>query len=223
MRFPAIPADERAGLIRLAQLAPSQVQELVSGLGKAPAVLDREEFLKGIDMPAGLDTVDLRAIVWALMYLTSYLVFGDIDEESFLAELIGSLLTGGADKATADRLSEILPPLLQVESLSLRAKAVDLQVDHANVFQSTRILTDLRPVFAIDSVSDVRGLLISHTLKIEYYHDEGTKEIFISLDDRDLSELRKSLERAEAKARTLKQLIADRLSLPDFGSADVEY
>ena len=182
MRFPTIPQDERAGLTRLARLSASQVQDLLLALNKAPAVLDSEDFLKGIDLPEAVLFEDLKLIVWALMYLDSYLIFGDIDYREFVADLGVSLLSGGMESGAVDRLSQVLPELLQAGSLLIRAKAVDLQVDHANVFQSTRILTDVRPIFEMNSVSEVKGVLISHTLKIEYYHDEGTKEIFISLD-----------------------------------------
>ena len=75
------------------------------------------------------------------------------------------------------------------------------------VFQSTRIVTDLRPVFGLDSGLDVKGLMVVHTLKIEYFADEGTRETYISMDDDDMAQLRRALDRAKEKAEVLRALI----------------
>jgi hypothetical protein len=50
--------------------------------------------------------------------------------------------------------------------------------------------------------------MIVHNLKIRYYEDSQLKEMFFALDDNDLIELRKVLDRAENKSKQLAKIIS---------------
>src|SRR5207248_1557328 len=79
--------------------------------------------------------------------------------------------------------------LLRLESIRLRSKVLELSFEGSQVFHSARIVTDLRPVFALNSGLDVKGLMVVHNLKLEYFTGEGTKETYILMDDDDIVEL----------------------------------
>jgi hypothetical protein len=219
MRFPTIPPDEQVGLDRLAGLTDEQVAALRAALADAPVALSREGFLKGIRPVEDLAPEDQEKIVWALTYLSGYLATGNYDLREFVSDVSTALVEQEViSTSTSERVETVLLQLLEIDSLRLRAKAVDLQVDHALGFQNARVFTDVRPVFANDAPTEVAGILVFHTLKITYFEDEDTREFFISLDDRDLAVLRGALDRAETKANTLRQLFADRLQMKDFGA-----
>lgn len=217
MRFPTIPQDEQTGLVRLATLTNDQIDQLRTALAAAPVLLNREEFLKAIPPVEGIVFDDQEKIVWALTYLNSYLVTGSADITQFVADVRESL-GAGVTGDVAEKVAAVLPGFLEIDSLRLRAKAVDLQVDHARGFQGARIVTDIRPVFSPSATTEVKGALIFHTLKIEYFQDADTREFFIALDERDLVNLQEALSRAQEKARTLRGLLVDKLEIKDFGS-----
>jgi hypothetical protein len=220
MTYPTIPQEEQEGLILLANLPENQVEQLQRALTVAPVVVNRDTFLKGVSRVEGLSSVDQDKITSALAYLNGYLVAGNIDLEEFIKDVGSSLAEENVSGDVVRKIENALPRLLDIDTIRLRAKAVDLQVDHAKAFQSVRILTDVRPVFAPKSTSEVKGALIFHSLKIDYFCDTETSEIFISLDDHDLALLRQAIDRAEAKARTLRAILTEKLEVTDFGSTD---
>jgi hypothetical protein len=217
LRLPTIPPAERAGLDRLATFTKPQIDELCTVLSAAPVVLDRDLFIKRLQPVSGVSEEDLEKISWSLMFLHSYLaVTSDISIDEFVADVCASISGSGIELSKIEDIRGVLPPLLEINVLRLRAKAVDLQVDHANVLQSTRVLTDVRPVFGVKSTDDIQGMLVFHTLKISYFEDEGAKEIYLVLDDRDLAELKESLERAKHKATGIRKLLNTKAQLVDF-------
>lgn len=109
-----------------------------------------------------------------------------------------------------------LVAFLSIETLILSARALDVQHEYEHVFQSARILTDLRPIFNAAG-SDLQGAIIVHNLKITYYAMGEYREAFFALDNSDLITLRKILERAETKTTSLEAL-ATKADVPYFES-----
>ncbi|HME08039.1 MAG TPA: hypothetical protein VKG25_13370 [Bryobacteraceae bacterium] len=222
MRFPTIPAVERAGLDRLATLTEDQIRQLCRVLSNALIVLDRDLFISRLEPVPGASPEDLQQITWSLMFLHSYLAATtDISVDEFVSDVCAAVAEGGVEQSRVEDLKKVLPPLLGIDALRLRAKAVDLQVDHARVFQNARVLTDVRPVFGVESTDDVRGVLVFHTLKVQYFEDEGAKELYVVLDDRDVDELSNSLERARRKARGIRALLQAKAQVDDFADTTI--
>lgn len=83
--------------------------------------------------------------------------------------------------------------------LAVFEKAVGLSLEHQNVLEHVRIITDVRPVF--DDAGDlILHTLVDHVLMLEYYDGEESKRIHMALYARDIQELKKACERAEKKA-----------------------
>jgi hypothetical protein len=92
----------------------------------------------------------------------------------------------------------------------MATKAYDLQTEGERTFCDARILTDLRPVFGKDIASGPAGMVIIHRLKLGYHNSEGEHRTFyIALDAEDLVTLKKAIDRAELKARSLKSIVKD--------------
>ena len=124
-----------------------------------------------------------------------------------------------------DQLMQVLVRFLKGESSfgqSHRANA--LLACHANNFAKARIITDVRAVFVDDEndVSEPVGALITHVLKIEYVkgsNSNNKEEFFVGLDEGELAELKKAIERAEKKAVHLRSMITAS-GFPYFGLAE---
>jgi len=100
--------------------------------------------------------------------------------------------------------------LLNAEAFAVVAKAHDLATEDERTFCHARILTDLRPVFGPNVEDGPRAMVVMHTLKLDY-HKQGSRkdheEFYIALDAEDLDTLRRIIDRAEVKAKTLASSI----------------
>ena len=85
-----------------------------------------------------------------------------------------------------------------------------MRTEDERVFCQARILTDLRPVFGQVIEDGPKAMVVVHLLKLTFHKgSEKHQEFFVSLDGDDLKTLRGLIDRAEAKAKTLKSSIKD--------------
>ena len=130
--------------------------------------------------------------------------FADSLAKSTLGDQSRNLRFEEADKAL---LKERLIKLLALKSsLGMTAKTLDLLTDAQHLFYSSKILTDVRPVFNEEG-SVAEGAIILHNLRIYYGDSEDQRNFFVTLDANDLQQLRKVISRAEQKAEVLKAVL----------------
>jgi hypothetical protein len=96
-----------------------------------------------------------------------------------------------------------LAELLGSSQISYLVKALELRYDYANLLESSRIITDLRPVYN-DDASEIDGLVVSFTLRLGFTGIDGKHGLSISLDESDVRNLLDECERAIRKGRTAK-------------------
>lgn len=132
-------------------------------------------------------------------------------------DLLQGLLLGiqsSESKWTDDELAKwenmqpVIKNLLSLEKIKTLVKALDLSYDYANLFQNAKILTDIRPVFS-DDASDIYGATISFTLRLYYDSLDGSKNISIALDAKDVNNLKDTCLRAIRKAERAKRFMVD--------------
>ena len=105
--------------------------------------------------------------------------------------------------------------ILGVKPLIALAKAVDVAGEQSHIFHTTRIVTDIRPVFGDDPSAGPLGAVMVHTLVLEHYDvDGGIKSFYIGLSDPDLKLLREAVDRAASKSESLRILL-DRAGLQE--------
>jgi hypothetical protein len=92
-------------------------------------------------------------------------------------------------------------------ALDVASKVGELLLEYDHLFLSSRIITDIRPVFDSDLNKIPAGALIVHTLKLEYKQGNEEKDFYIALDTNDVKKLREQLDRAEQKAESIKLML----------------
>jgi hypothetical protein len=113
------------------------------------------------------------------------------------------------DDAAAERLKERLKQLLSLNSVILTGKAIQLVSEHQHPVEELRIVTDVRPLFIeteTDGTPAVKASLVLHTLRIE---DSAGDSFFFAFTEADLITLQKVIDRAQAKAKVLKQALGN--------------
>lgn len=215
-----IPKRYQPGLAKIICLSPRQVATIAKALESAPLGTDLTELASLIvrRVPR-LARRDVDSILTALFSL-SHLV---TDEEAPLSESLSGLTaamqaTGNEElalsKQKAIEFEKRLGRLLTIRVVVVASKARRLAVDYANIFYDATILTDMRPVFDKPEEAPV-GCAISHTLKIDYYEGGEHREFYAVMDAQDLERMRSVLQRADAKAASLRSLI-QRTNLVDL-------
>jgi hypothetical protein len=130
-----------------------------------------------------------------------------------------------SDDATLERWSAIEPSFLRLISsakVETTAKVLDLSYDYANLLQTTRIVTDIRPVFD-DEVTRIDGAVVSFTLRLNYDNIEGSHSLSIAMNQADVESLRQQCERALRKSVLAQETVgALPLRVTISGSKDYE-
>lgn len=224
MAITRIPEQYRLGFAKIKTLSVAEAETLAVALGKSP----RSGGLKGMISIVGAQVPSLKKrdvddIVRTLYSLYVYRADADTPLPGLISELIGAMRATG-DKSlmlTEEEEHEFqdkLTRLLSVTDSAVASKAELLRSDYAKTFHSAKILTDIRPIFGKPEEIPI-GAAITHTLKIEYHEEGEHKEFYIALDADDLQQMRKVLQRADAKASSLKSLLKN-ANLPDMSEGE---
>jgi len=172
------------------------------------------ETLAGSDLPkiSGLSSTDEREILDTLLDLYRVRAVADVSIEQFLLDVCEFLQSPDSEKfhlpeADVGPFTERLKKFLSVEPLNRAAKATTLRYEHERTLCAVRILTDVRPVFEDAKINRPDTAVIFHMLKLAYHESNEVREMFISLDENDLEELKEAIRRAELKYKSLKDLL----------------
>lgn len=212
LRIPRLYED---GLVKLHDLSDEAAQELLTALQKAPSTINEASI--SAEVSSRVDTVarsDLDDIVPALLSLyslkdTSGSPVSELAEGIALGMKEGRLIEEELSSENRKALEERLVDLLSVDSLNVTVRAGNLLFQQENSLQSTRIVTDIRPVFEPeDPGAPPTGAMVVHGLKISYYADNELKDFFVSLDTSDVNVFKEQLERANAKAESIKSMLS---------------
>lgn len=212
-----VPSKRRVGLKCIAGLTDKAVKELFAAMATYPVRLyptgsNIYQHISG--QIKTLPETDVRLILDTLISMYPVMMSSNRSLNAFVSDIVTSMRDQAPDEEPAfddsqlTRLQDLLEKLLKVPSISLAAKATNILFENERSLMSSRILTDVRPVFDID-MNDIGGGLVIHTLKLEYFADnvDALNQFFVSLDSNDIDDLIRNLERAKLKAEKMKNLL----------------
>lgn len=227
-----IPSRYRAGVSQIRKLDQKTVQEIRNLLDRVFANRNLDDVaVAGTDEIATTalaafpsESVDFKELATALTALYSVKSRKeDLPIEEFVEDVCDSMeaLDSAELKlphADRDRFRENLTTLLKADIFAVVAKANDLKTDDERTFCHARILTDLRPVFGQQVADGPQAMVVVHLLKLGYHQgSDKHQQFYVSLDSDDLEELRKHIDRAEAKAKSLRSVVKNDIRV--FGIA----
>lgn len=205
-----VPDRFASSFAQLGEVPDEEFDAFVTSLTDARPTLHAEALSASVHTSAPtLGHEGVKGLVAALVSLVGLARMNEwgADEAARIVADSENVSTGPAERD--DALARRLAAILSTRSIALLGKAMDMGTEHDRVMISTRILTDLRPVFNSDVDEAPGGALLTHTLKIEFVHDAGTVgNIYVAMDEDDIANLRALLDRADQKGATLKGMIA---------------
>jgi hypothetical protein len=194
----AIPRKDRDGLAIWRDMPDAIFDALLAGIERSPGSTPSSANLSPDDSERAMD---------ALTTMYTIRAFNEVETEEFIGDVCEALLEYGDLRAADEaKFRERLARLLDIEALNIAAKGAALQTEHEHLFCSARVLTDARPIYG-KSVSDPpAAMIITHELKLNYHEGPAgrTREFYIGLGSGDIAQLQEVLQRAEAKAHSLR-------------------
>jgi hypothetical protein len=206
-----IPPRARTTLVSLANFSEPEMAALKRELKDAEPTLSLTKLARRI-APAIKHTEDeTLGLLAALGSLYVARIGKGETLENFSLELIEALNlkeSGTEEKPLSDeqmlKFRNDIKELLSLDdSLGVTAGATSIMVELEHVWQSARILTDLRPVFGPD-LGEPKADVLIHNLRIAYREGVRTNEFFVGLDSNDLRMLKDVVERALQKESSLR-------------------
>lgn len=154
------------------------------------------------------ETEAIREVVLELYRVREFFGMEAPEFASEIAQAVQEVQPFPADELPSFR--DRLTRLLTIESVNIAVKAASLKLEYERRFCTARILTDARPVYAVDPSRPPSAAMIMHTLRISYHDDTSElREVYIAMDRDDMTTLRDLLDRAEEKASSLESLLAE--------------
>jgi hypothetical protein len=204
----SIPKTDRAGLAILRELQEAAFNALLAEIERSPG---------SVPTVPGLSPNDAERAVDALNTMYTIRAFSEVSTDGFISDVCAALreyneLTPIDEPVFRERLGR----LLDIEALSIAAKAASLQSEYEHLFCSARVLTDARPVYGKDPQAPPAAMIITHALKISYHEATGRlKEFYVGLGSSDITEFQEVLKRAEDKAISLRAVFDAKVKFID--------
>lgn len=215
-----IPEYRYNDLKILISLTTEQRNILVEELKKiAPTTLELSpDICSSISNKLGINEAQFEDIFDFLLelYFIYYLDELELSLNKFLDDFQSALLDSGEESLISeikdwDSFKKFLNHILQLdENIGIIAKGKYIALDHSNMYQRSRIYTDIRPIFTRDIEKIKPTALIYHNLKLSYIEKGKGDYIFLILDYKDLVELKKIIERAMKKEKGLQSFLKEK-------------
>jgi len=215
-----IPVRYRDGVSLISRLDQESAKAIRSTLDDVFSERDENSSLEeavsnAIARVPKVSKPELRTIIETLLSLYGLKASRETPLERFVEEIREAHESeDSAGRRSSDedkeRFKNNLTTLLSANVFGLAAKVVDLRTEDERLFCHARILTDLRPVFGSQIEDGPQGMIVVHLLKLGYHDASGKhSEFYVALDSDDLEALKRVLNRAEEKSKSLRSYLKD--------------
>ena len=208
-----ISNEYRSGIKKLITLSDEASDELLDALkGGSPSIF-RSDLVSSIASHIkSIEINDLTEIMNFLFLLSSHIDHSEDSIGETVITISENIASDDEFSSFSDeeknRLYRRLTKFLELgDALNITSKAIRIVRDHERVFNSSVILTDIRPVFKSAPGEGIAAAAIVHMLKIEYRDLEGTKEFFVALDELDIFQLLEQFKIASQEADAIKMML----------------
>ncbi|RIK82563.1 MAG: hypothetical protein DCC68_06010 [Planctomycetota bacterium] len=196
---------------------PDVLGKVLVALRDAPLLDAFQDIFEWVSDKTGLADQEVTPVIRSLMNFhhiaTSMKVgptsFFDLVTEAIDRKNLEEWRTECREKwlAAKPAVSAAIEELTLDHPLTLLNKVSELTYAHQRVLNSSRIITDVRPVFRTDATSVVKSIVI-HKLLIDHSSGGSKSRTEYALDAADVAELKRQCIRAEEKAAAIKALLA---------------
>lgn len=211
---PRLPSKVTEHLRLLAVLGPDARKALLARLAAEPLGLYPfsrvSAAVASCAAVADLSAEKLEGIGNALGTVAYALAASTEGIQSSLEKLIEGVASA-LDSGESEVVREFLAEFARADDLLTSFKATALYDDGERVVLNSRVLVDLRPVFAIEDAGTVSASSLLYRLRVTYRVPNGrdSETIVLALHEQELKELGEAVTRAEKKSEALRKRLID--------------
>jgi hypothetical protein len=202
-----VPEVARPGLVQLASIEPQAFVRIREVLAQTPPALRQNKYVGAVrtDLTKAIQG-DPSSILAAILSVASGRETSGYEPADFAAGVAFSKDIR-MEQPLRTTLRDRLVELLAIPSVVITAKAWDLLLENEHNFRSSRVLTDLRPIFVTGQQGPSAGLVL-HQLRITHGTQHSDADIVITMDDIDLLQLLEALLKAQRKSEDLRSALS---------------
>ena len=201
-----LPPAQIADLVRIREIPKSELALLVESVAAVTAHPLRYESLKKLfetrlpEQPPS----HVESLARQLLQLRGLVRQRDIAVSEVVAAIPDAIRVAGTAWSTAEidkwfSISDELIGLIGCPPVRMVSSALDLSYDYANLLQTIRVITDIRPIFS-ESADSIDGAVVTYTLRLKYDSRDGDHSLSIAVDTADIRRLLDQCVRALKKA-----------------------
>lgn len=218
VRIRSIPSQYQDGFIGIRDLPSEAVlQELLSALETAPLLMSSDALSERLSEDVeGIPRKSISDITASLLSAYSLREQFDISMSEVAGHLARTMQESGVERLRFEgenqraEFERRLVAMLNSGSLDLIGKASELTFEQGRFMREARLMTDIRPIFGTEAVIRPEGAVIVHTLKLSYWDESNEpRDFHLAIDAADIRSLRTLLDRAEAKAESLRSVLRE--------------
>ena len=199
-----IPVRHRGPLALVASMSRERFEALEGCFGSPEGDLSTSRVVSDI-APVAEDLDEPVLMLHALIGAWAYGQDSDLTQENTAQEVASSELLE-ISESERSILTDRLTALFHCSALDLLAHAASIRAEDEHSYCTSRILSDLRPMFSRDEDVVPIAALIRHSLKFDVHVNGRIESVTVALNDRALTEIAKDIERALRKAESLREV-----------------
>jgi hypothetical protein len=210
-----IPKSLQTAALDVFKLNETGRTQLLEGLKAVPSGSPPSSYDKELSERLPQQTSEWRSRVLAFIFSFSNLLDTNTNVDNLANDFVVALrqvdddLVRDATDEDFVKFYEFIQTIFEDQDvIGLGAKAFRLMLQHERVFVLSEVFSDIRSVFSVKGANQPPlAAIISHTLKIHAHKNDEHKEFYFALNYKDLEELKKTIERAMEKHKTLSEVI----------------
>lgn len=201
-----VPLSFRAALATIARLESTQVAKIADSLKDQAIDGSMQRVTNAIQRAGVFDEANAESVAEALLSLALQRTFRQWKPERISKAVATS---DDLDLNDSERkcLEKSLTLLLEPSALTVAAKTADLLTEYEHKFASSRIVTDIRPVWEDDVEARPSGAVLTGSLRIDFFGQREFRTMYFGVTAENLRELRDTADRALGKLTTLQGLL----------------
>lgn len=213
-----ISPEQAADIKAISNISPDRLRALLSHLDSlGRPIIAASELHRVVEELLG-DKSSATSLSRQLIALAAYCRAEHEEPAAAISSLVEGLENSQLnpeEQASILRASKDLEALVGQGSVMTSAKALDLALNYVNIWRNGNMVTDIKPIFD-DDRDVIIGAIVSHTLNVTYYGDNGPGGLALALEKDDILALRKACDDAIRKADRAKVLMQERCNLETF-------
>lgn len=202
-----IPENFKPGFDLITELTQEQANIIVSVLNDSVSGTQPIELAKSVTEKIGKSIADLTKAFHSIFSLINLKAQVENPLDELVADIVNSYKEMRPEllQDKADSLNKYLTLFLSADGkVKHTIKSTLLAHEAEKNYIDSRIISDIRIVFDDDISKTDQCAVIVHQLKIAYQNANEIKEIFVTLDLKDLNKLREHINRALEKDKLIR-------------------